>query len=107
MSDRLIIRTFRENDWPDVAHIYGQGIKTGTATFETEVPDFTNWDHSHKKEGRLVALVENSLVGWAALSLVSSRQVYSGVVEVSIYVAESWRRKGIGKDTFKRIDQFI
>lgn len=97
MNNNVIIRTFNEDDWSDVAHIYAQGIKTGIATFETEVPTWKTWDQNHIREGRLAALIEPSLVGWAALSQVSFRPVYAGVAEVSIYVADSWKRKGIGK----------
>ena len=85
--------------WPTVREIYGQGIATGNATFETELPDWEKWDHSHRKDCRLVA-VETSgsqVVGWAALSPVSNRHVYRGVAEVSVYVASSARGRGIAK----------
>jgi L-amino acid N-acyltransferase YncA len=85
--------------WLAVREIYGQGIATGNATFETELPDWEKWDHNHRKDCRLVA-VETSrsqVVGWAALSPVSSRHVYRGVAEVSVYVGSSARGRGIAK----------
>jgi len=84
-------------DWPAVHDIYAEGIATGNATFETAVPDWTKWDDAHRKECRLVARNDYETLGWAALGPVSSRQVYAGVAEVSIYVARSARGRGIGR----------
>jgi len=85
--------------WPAVREIYGQGIATGNATFETELPDWWKWDSSHRKDCRLV-VVETSdrqdVLGWAALSPVSSRHVYRGVAEVSVYVGSAARGRGVG-----------
>ena len=84
-------------DWPAVATIYAEGITTGFATFETTVPTFESWDDAHIKSCRLVADKEGSILGWAALSPVSSRCVYGGVAELSIYIAGKSRGMGIGK----------
>jgi L-amino acid N-acyltransferase YncA len=84
-------------DWPSVAAIYGEGIATGIATFETVVPAYDAWDAAHLPGHRLVAVSQGSVVGWAALSAVSQREVYRGVAEDTIYVAESARGHGIGK----------
>jgi phosphinothricin acetyltransferase len=84
------------NDWPSVRSIYLEGILTGEATFETEAPGWEKWDASHLPHCRLVARASDRLAGWAALSPVSSRRVYSGVAETSIYVAESFRGAGVG-----------
>ncbi len=84
--------------WPAVADIYRQGIETGNATFQASVPGWESWDQSHMADCRLVALTaKGDVAGWAALSAVSSRCVYAGVAEISIYVAASARGKGIGK----------
>jgi L-amino acid N-acyltransferase YncA len=96
--------------WPAVREIYREGIASGNATFETELPDWDKWNSSHRKDCRLVAFEpfeENSeflipvekltVVGWAALSPVSARHVYAGVAEVSVYVAASARGRGVGK----------
>ncbi|MEM7484227.1 MAG: N-acetyltransferase family protein [Bacteroidota bacterium] len=91
------IREMKPSDWSQVAQIYMQGIATGFATFEQKVPDYAIWDKAHVKECRLVAENTNSILGWAALSPVSSRCVYGGVGEVSVYVSENGRGKGIGK----------
>lgn len=84
-------------DWPAVREIYGQGIATGQATFETTLPEWTAWDRSHLRDPRLVSRQADEVTGWAALSPVSERCVYGGVAEVSIYVAETQRRLGVGK----------
>ena len=86
--------------WPAIREIYGQGIATGNATFETELPDWTKWDSGHRRDCRLVAVEtsdQHNVLGWAALSPVSSRHVYRGVAEVSVYVGSSARGRGIAK----------
>jgi phosphinothricin acetyltransferase len=87
----------RESDWPAVARIYAEGIATGTATFETEVPTWEAWDASHLADPRLVAEEDGAVVGWIAVSPVSRRPVYRGVVEHSVYVAEAARGRGVGR----------
>ena len=83
--------------WDEVKKIYEEGIETGHATFETNAPDWDSWDKAHISSCRIIALVNNEVAGWAALLPVSGRGVYSGVAEVSIYVASKFRGKGIGK----------
>jgi L-amino acid N-acyltransferase YncA len=58
----------RRDHWEAVARIYAEGISTGQATFETEVPTWERWDASHLADQRLVALTGGEVVGWAALS---------------------------------------
>lgn len=85
------------SDWPFVSHIYEEGIRTGIATFETEVPPYEEWDKSKLPFGRLV--FENDkgqVVGWTALSAASDRCVYGGVAEVMVYVSEKARGMGVG-----------
>jgi L-amino acid N-acyltransferase YncA len=68
-------------DWPEVSAIYAEGIATGRATFETELPSYERWDASHLAEHRLVARLDGAIVGWASLAPVSERCVYRGVAE--------------------------
>ncbi|WP_348994591.1 N-acetyltransferase family protein [Arthrobacter sp. AL12] len=87
----------REPDWPEVQRIYGEGIATGQATFEVEAPDWHHFDASRLTSHRLVAEgPDGGILGWAAVSAVSGRPAYSGVVEHSIYVSESARGQRIG-----------
>lgn len=84
-------------DWPAVRDIYEAGIATGEATFQTEAPPWDAWDAAHLETCRLVARDEHDeVIGWAALGRVSQRPVYSGVAEVSVYVAESARGQRVG-----------
>jgi phosphinothricin acetyltransferase len=90
------IRPMRESDWDSVCAIYIQGIDTGNATFAATAPEWRDWDETHLPGCRLVAEADYSILGWAALSPYSRREVYSGVAEVSVYVAESARGRGVG-----------
>lgn len=93
----IILRPMLAADWPSVAKIYEEGIATGIATFETKVPTFKDWDNAHMANCRFVAKSGAMTLGWAALSPVSSRCVYGGVAEVSIYIGKKSRGKGIGR----------
>jgi L-amino acid N-acyltransferase YncA len=97
------ITFMQPHDWPAVCKIYGEGIATGNATFETELPSWEKWDSGHCKDCRLIAREQDQVVGWAALSPVSARRVYSGVAEVSVYVAAASRGGGIGKALLSRL----
>lgn len=84
-------------DWPAVRAIYEQGMATGNSTFETAAPEWTAWDAGHLAEPRLIACAGAEVLGWAALSPVSKRAVYAGVAEVSVYVADAARGRGVGR----------
>lgn len=86
-----------KEDWSQVAAIYKEGIESGNATFEQEVPSYEEWDKKHLQDCRIVAESNNSIMGWAALLPVSTRQCYSGVAEVSVYVASDYRSQKVGK----------
>jgi phosphinothricin acetyltransferase len=90
-------------DGEAVLAIYREGIATGQATFETEAPEWPDWDAGHLQCCRLAARVAGRLVGWAALSPVSRRRCYAGVAEVSIYVAADWRGRGVGSALLREI----
>jgi L-amino acid N-acyltransferase YncA len=90
------LKKMESYDWPAVKEIYLQGIATGLATFQTNVPSWEEWDQSHLKHSRFIAQINNQAVGWAALSPVSSRCVYAGVAEVSVYIHEAYRGRKVG-----------
>lgn len=97
-SARIIIRRMVPDDWDSVRTIYADGLSTGNATFETVVPEWDVWDANHLSFARLVAVDEHdNVLGWAALSPVSRRDVYRGVAEVSVYVGAGSRGHGVGK----------
>jgi Sortase and related acyltransferases len=94
--ENIEIKTITAEAWPEVAKIYTQGIATRNATFQQKAPEWEEWDAAHRPDCRLMAVLEDKVVGWAALSKVSGRCVYSGVAEVSIYIDEQFRGQGIG-----------
>lgn len=100
---KIIIRTFKEHDWTSVSRIYAEGIATGIATFETEVPSWDVWNEKFIKKCRLVAELNDKVIGFAVLSQVSKRKVYKGVAEVTVYVAQEKRGKGIGKQLLEAL----
>src|ERR1700691_4010452 len=97
VTSAVEVRPFRDEDWPAVHAIYAQGIATGNATFETEVPSFERWSAGHPAEHRYVAVRDGTIVGWIAGLLVSDRCAYAGVVEHSVYVDERTRGQGVGR----------
>jgi L-amino acid N-acyltransferase YncA len=99
----VTIDDLRQEHWSEVARIFADGIATGDATFETEVPSWEEWDRSHVPEHRFVALRDGAVVGWAAVSSVSDRCVYGGVVENSVYVDERARGQGVGRLLLERL----
>ncbi|HEX8458413.1 MAG TPA: GNAT family N-acetyltransferase [Pyrinomonadaceae bacterium] len=93
-----VIEEMKPEDWEQVRAIYLEGIATRVATFETTAPAWEKWDAGHLPNARLVARASDARVlGWAALSPVSNRCVYGGVAEVSVYVGERGRGRGVGR----------
>jgi phosphinothricin acetyltransferase len=91
------ISSLTESHWEQVRAIYQEGMATGLATFETELPSWERWDAGHLSCCRLIAQAGEMVKGWAALSQVSARRAYSGVAEVSVYVGERHRGEGVGR----------
>ena len=93
----MIIRPLLPSDWPAVAAIFAEGIATGDATFETTVPTWEDWDARHLSDYRFVAEIDGEVAGWIAVVPYSSRAVYRGVGEESVYVADRARGLGVGR----------
>ncbi|KAB3531615.1 N-acetyltransferase [Alkaliphilus pronyensis] len=100
----LTMKELQREHWEEVAKIYKEGIETETATFQTDIPSWGEWDNSHIKQCRMVALLEGNVVGWVALSPISSRCVYRGVAEVSIYVSMNYQNRKIGTKLLKELN---
>jgi L-amino acid N-acyltransferase YncA/DNA-binding transcriptional ArsR family regulator len=98
----VTVRALEPSDWPDVRRIYAEGIATGDATFETEVPDRRALDRAWLPEHRWVAEADGGVVGWAAAKPASDRPVYAGVAETSVYVGDDYRGRGVGKALIHR-----
>jgi phosphinothricin acetyltransferase len=103
LATAVELRDLRPGDWPEVSRIYAEGIATRNATFELEVPGWSDWDAAHLAEHRFVAEADGEVVGWIACAPVSSRCCYAGVAEISAYVAEAARGQGIGGALLERL----
>lgn len=90
------IAPITEANYFQVAAIYQEGLDTGLASFETKAPPWEAWNDSHMDHSRMAAIDGNQMLGWAALSPTSSRCVYGGVGEVSVYIAGTARGTGVG-----------
>jgi len=98
-----IIENLKPAHWPEIRRIYLEGIATGQATLQTTAPSWDEWDKAHLADLRYVAIIKNEVAGWVALSPVSSRCVYAGVAEVSIYISGTFRGMGIGSQLLKHV----
>lgn len=90
-------------DWEAVKEIYEEGIATGNATFQQSAPTWEEWNNSHLLHSRIVAKEGDQILGWAALTPVSGRCVYAGVAELSVYVSDKARGKGVGKQLLLKL----
>lgn len=91
-----MIREMVNQDSIRVLQIYKMGLDTRNATFETTVPTWDEWDSKHLMHSRFVYIENETILGWVALSPTSTRLVYKGVAELSIYIDTKSLGKGIG-----------
>ncbi len=98
----VTVRALRDDDWAAVRRIYAEGIATGDATFETEVPQRRALDTRWLREHRWIAEIDGVVAGWAAATPVSARDCYAGVAETSVYVGTGFRGRGVGKALLHR-----
>jgi L-amino acid N-acyltransferase YncA len=99
----IIFRPMKADDWKSVAEIYRQGIETGHATFQQDIPNWDEWNNGHLKDCRIIAEQDSEIVGWAALTPVSGRCVYAGVAEVSVYVSDNHKGQKIGTNLLNKL----
>ena len=95
--DRIAVDCDGGRRRPAVAEIYRQGLEPATPASRPRCRPTNAWDRAHLETPRLVARLDDAIVGWAALSPVSDRCVYGGVAEDSVYVAAAARR-GVGRN---------
>ncbi len=95
--DNVIIREITEADYPSIKRIFEEGIASGNSTFQKTAPEWNEWNESKLLYCRLAAISGGEIAGWTALTPTSKREVYKGINEESIYIAEKYAGKGIGK----------
>ena len=100
----MIIREMIPEDWGRVFEIYKQGISSGKTTFSTNYPSWEEWDAEHNKCCRFVALYNNEIAGFTAVSPVSKKPHYFGVVEVSIFTVNVASGRLVIGSVSQRID---
>ncbi|MFS0562732.1 N-acetyltransferase family protein [Terribacillus sp. 179-K 1B1 HS] len=99
----MLIRILEQRDWPAVKQIYQDGMDGGNATFETKAPGWEEWNKSKLPFGRLVADQDGIVTGWVALTPYSSREVYRGVADISIYIHPAYQGRGVGRKLMKKL----
>jgi len=99
----IILDKMLPADWEAVKQIYEEGIATGNATFQQQAPNWEEWNNDHLSHSRIIAKEDGTILGWAALTGVSGRCVYAGVAEVSVYVSDKARGKGVGKKLLQKL----
>lgn len=97
MTESIEIVPVRYDNYQQVQSIYGKGIETKNATFQTTVKSWEEWQGSVIPHTGFAAFDGDRMLGWTSLSAVSERCVYSGVAEVSVYVDPDAHRRGIGR----------
>ena len=103
VRNRVRLREMVTTDAEVIFKFYEEGIQTGHAPFEAEVPDWHKWDSGHLTQCRWLAEEGDTVLGWCALTQVSPRKVYSGVAEVSIYISLNAQNQGIGSILLERL----
>ena len=106
-DDRFVVDYITAEDYPEVARIFEEAIhKGGNSTFETAAADtFEKWIIGKTERCCIIARRADNreAVGWASLSSTSSRKVFEGVKELSLYITESARGHGLGSKLMKLI----
>lgn len=101
------IQSANLEDWPSIREIYHAGILTGQATFNTveDIPPTGAAWFAGKLDGYVIKAVDENgvMLGWGVLSPTSTRRVYRGVVEDSIYVAADAAGRGVGSALLARL----
>lgn len=97
MTD-ITVRPMRDDDAERVLAIYQAGLDGGNASFETAAPNWATFDAARLAEHRFVAVDADDIVlGWIAVSPTSTRAVYAGVVEHSVYVDPAAQGRGVAR----------
>ena len=103
VRNRVRLRAMVTTDAEVFFNFYEEGIQTGHAPFEAEVPDWHKWDSRHLTQCRWLAEEEHTVLGWGVLTQGSPGKVYLGVAEVSIYFSGTAQNQDIGSILLERL----
>ena len=103
VRNRVRLRAMVTTDAEVFFNFYEEGIQTGYAPFEAEVPDWHKWDSRHLTQCRWLAEEEHTVLGWGVLTQGSPGKVYLGVAEVSIYFSGTAQNQDIGSILLERL----
>lgn len=103
MDGNVIIRNMCTEDWEAVSQIYQQAIDAHNVTFQDFVPTYEEWDRSHLKVCRIIAEINNIVVGFVAVNSASARACYKGVADLSIYLDYNYHNLGLGSLLMKEL----
>jgi L-amino acid N-acyltransferase YncA len=92
----VTVRALESTDGAKILAIYAEAIKGAHATFDTNVPTWTEWNRAHLPMHRYVAVDGTKILGWSALSKFSERREYAGIVECHTFVRADAQRKRVG-----------
>lgn len=101
----FVHRVARPEDLPVIVDIYNATIASREVTADTEpvtVASRQQWFDDHDPARRPLWVIHDGnhsgpVIGWMSYSNFYGRPAYSGTAEVSIYIAEDWRGKGLGR----------
>ena len=106
VSIYMEIKVVESKHWEEIKNIYQLGIDSGIATFETAPPeDFDHWLQKIDANNSFIILENKIILGWASLSKVSTRSVYQGVGEISIYVHPEHKGRKVGESLYKHLEK--
>jgi len=109
MTDAVVLRHATLDDLPVIVDIYNSTIPSRMVTADTEpvsVRDRLDWFHAHNPERRPLWIAElgGAVCGWAGLQdFFYRRPAYHATAEVSIYLHEAFRGKGLGKQILAKV----
>jgi L-amino acid N-acyltransferase YncA len=108
MVENITFKIASIEDLPIIVDIYNSTIPSRMVTADTEpvsVNDRLHWFHEHNPDKRPLWVVEyeGEICGWASLQSFYGRPAYNATAEISIYLHEDFRGKGLGKKILNKV----
>ena len=104
----LVIRPITKNDVADCLDIYNYEVVNGVATLDLEPRTLTEWQawyeaHQTQEHSIIVGIMDDVVVGYASLSPYRTKDAFKSTVELSIYIHEDYRGKGVASKLMAHI----